>query len=1027
MNTPPMDSLLAGLNDAQRSAVTSPASVLQVLAPPGSGKTKTLTARVAYLVAQGLRPWNIIVCTFTIKAAREMGERIRNHIGDEVEKKLILGTFHSVARRFLVSYGHHINIPKNFGIADTSDSKAIVNRIIKRRGYGADPGKTRSRISTLKAKCISCDAHAATQKSAEQQEFASIYMEYEEILKMSSLLDYDDLLLRCAELLKRRPECVSNIEAVLIDEFQDTNQVQFELMQLLAQHSKTITTVGDPDQSIYGWRSAEIENLNRMRKLYPETHVANLEENYRSSGAILLSAQEVIEQDESRPAKKLQPTHCSGATPILRRLPSAAAEASWLVTEIQRTKALTGQLYNNDDFAILLRSAHLSRHIESALGKAGIPYRMVGGSRFFDRVEVKIILDYLRVISQPDHNDAVARIVNLPSRRVGNVTVNSLLAEAETKQTTLWTMLLSIAQGNKRPETKLSAQTLKGIEAFVSVILESSRKLSAEEDRPCSLIELVEHILKNISLEDYIRKTYADEFDARWANVAELIAQAADFSATALGSAYSTQELLPIVEGIEQRGASGNEDVLCRFLANVTLASATEMPTSEEGDGTVQQVTISTIHAAKGLEWPVVFIPGAYEGSIPHSRSEDTDEERRLLYVGMTRAQSLLYISYPTKNSQREKTSLSTFLSPTSMIKYFAVRGPSFNFTTSQDLARILRRTCPTEMAMHEGCLLVERVEDDRWPLDGEEEEPERSFIDFSNPSSDAFPYNFQSKRRKIDVKIPVAGYSTSITMQDQGAYSTAAATLSTGFVSAGTRMRELEQQVQEQKTVKKTTMLRRSQTEIEVVAETKETTAQCTTRQGSITTFFTKKSAAVSVTSSAPANQGGQIVPKARSKPILSSFQRSAPLNDISNVAAKAAAPPPSLPRSLSDHKLRMKPMLGRPPQVVHEEEEESSTKYVLLSSSPQKPDDEELYSRKQPENGTSPPVTTAKAAQGATTLRSTSDFKPATTFHTTSMAQTAIQPAPQRKTLGMRRSLHGWNGRPNQQANANPPGRPR
>ncbi|EON62494.1 hypothetical protein W97_01717 [Coniosporium apollinis CBS 100218] len=1021
-----MDSLLAGLNDAQRSAVTSPASVLQVLAPPGSGKTKTLTARVAYLVAQGLRPWNIIVCTFTIKAAREMGERIRNHIGDEVEKKLILGTFHSVARRFLVSYGHHINIPKNFGIADTSDSKAIVNRIIKRRGYGADPSKARSRISTLKAKCIGCDGHAATQKSAEQQEFAAIYMEYEETLKMSSLLDYDDLLLRCADLLKRRPECVSNIEAVLIDEFQDTNQVQFELMQLFAQYSKKITSVGDPDQSIYGWRSAEIENLNRMRKLYLETHVANLEENYRSSGAILLAAQEVIEQDESRPTKKLQPTHCSGAMPVLRRLPSAAAEASWLVTEIQRTKALTGQLYTNDDFAVLLRSAHLSRHIESALGRVGIPYRMVGGPRFFDRVEVKIILDYLRVISQPDHNDAVARIVNVPSRRVGNVTVNSLLAEAETKQTTLWAMLLGIAQGNKRPETKLSAQTLKGIEAFVGVILGSRRKLSAEEDRECSLIELIEHILKSISLEDHIWKTLADEFDVRWANVAELVAQAADFSTTALSSDRSAEELLPIVEGIEQRELSRNEDILCKFLANVTLASATEMPTSEEGDDMLEQVTISTIHAAKGLEWPVVFIPGAYEGSIPHSRSEDTDEERRLLYVGMTRAQSLLYISCPTKNSQRERTSLSAFLSPTNMVKYFAVRGPSFTFTTSQDLARILRRTCPTEVAMHEGRSLVERAEDDRWPLDGEEEDPEMSFLGFSNPSSDAFPYDSQSKRRKTDVKVPVAGYSTSVTMQDRGGFSTAAATMTTGFVSAGVRMQELEQEVQVKRTVKKATMLKRSQTEMELVAETKETTTQSAARQGSITTFFAKKSTAVSVTESAPASQGEQTAPKVRSKAILSSLQRSAPLNDISNVAGKATtAPPPSLLRSLSDHKVRTKPMLGRPPKVIYEGED--STRYVLLSSSPQKPDDEEPRSRKRAENSTSLTLTTAKAVEATATLPAASDFKPATTFHITSMTQTKSQPPPQRKTLGMRRSLHGWNARPNQLSNTNPPGRPK
>jgi DNA helicase-2/ATP-dependent DNA helicase PcrA len=434
--------LLEGLNDAQRSAVTSPANVVQVLAPPGSGKTKTLTARVAYhVIHERLQPWNIIVCTFTIKAAREMKERIKGFVGDKLEAKLILGTFHSVARRFLSRYGQEIGIDKNFGIADTNDSKAIIKRIVTRFQYTVEPGHARSRISNLKSKGVTADAFRATTKKADDNEFASIYSSYEEHLKASNLLDYDDLLVRCVELLKRSPSCVSTIQAVLIDEYQDTNNIQYELMKLLAQNTRRITIVGDPDQSIYSFRAAEIKNLFRMRDEFPESIVINLENNYRSSGCILNSALAVIEQDESRPQKALIATHGIGEAPTLRHLVSAQVEAKWTVDEIIRTKTLAAGLLNYHDYAILLRSSQLSLQLERALGNAGVPYRMVAGTKFFDRAEIKIILDYLRVINQPDHNDAVARVINLPSRKVGDTTVKGLLEEAESKNITLWKLV----------------------------------------------------------------------------------------------------------------------------------------------------------------------------------------------------------------------------------------------------------------------------------------------------------------------------------------------------------------------------------------------------------------------------------------------------------------------------------------------------------------------------------------------------------------------------------------------------------
>jgi len=355
---------------------------LAILAGPGSGKTHTLTSRTAWLLAQGLQPWNVIVATFTVKAAREMKERIGKLVGNGMESKLILGTFHSIARRYLARYGHLIDIKKDFGIADNADSLAILKRIVKRNDFMIDPKVVRSRISGLKARQSGYadigGQKKTAPKSVETQEFEACYAQYEEALERSNLLDYDDLLLRCAELLRKHPSCVSNIEAVLIDEFQDTNIVQFDLMKLFAAQRKRITIVGDPDQSIYGFRAAEIKNYKRLLHLYPDTVTIALEENYRSSGAILLTALSVIEQDTSRVSKSLLATHMVGTRPVLRKLANSHREAEWIISEIQRVKVLTGDLLDLNDFAILLRSAALSRLIESELGKAGIAYRMVG-------------------------------------------------------------------------------------------------------------------------------------------------------------------------------------------------------------------------------------------------------------------------------------------------------------------------------------------------------------------------------------------------------------------------------------------------------------------------------------------------------------------------------------------------------------------------------------------------------------------------------------------------------------------------
>ena len=806
-----MHRLFNGLNAAQQAAVKSEANVLQVLAPPGSGKTKTLTSRVAYLLQHSqYMPWDIICLTFTIKSSREMRDRIAKLLGNGTESRLILGTFHSVCRRYLVTYGHFIGISKDFGIADTSDTIAIIKRIIKRLSTKVDPKQAQARISHNKSKGIThidLANEQAKMKKVEQQDFVKVFAEYQDQLVRSNLLDYDDLLLRCADLLRSYPSCVSNVEAVLIDEFQDTNVVQFDLMRLFAHKHKRVTTVGDPDQSIYGWRSAESKNLKRMQKHYPDTVVINLEDNYRSSGAILLAASEVIEQDQSRPQKPLLPTHGPGTVPVLRRLPSAETEAAWIASEIQRTMALMGGLLEYSDFAILLRSASLSRLIESKFANSQIPYRMVGGHKFYDRVEIKILLDYLRVISRPDNNDAVARIVNTPSRGVGETTVKAMLEEAEAKRITLWQLIENVIQGYTRSHLKISNAAEKGLGSFRGIII-SCRSKMLESSNPASPEELLRHLTKKLDFKAYLEKHHNADHEARWANVEELVAQAAEYRLVVSGQVEDgdgpsevIEDALPIIVGLEQSEGNAAGEALSRLLANVALATDLQREKDDEEGGKPQsQVTITTIHSAKGLEWPVVFVPSAYNGCIPHSRAEDNDEERRLLYVAMTRAQALLYTSCPTKNSQHEDATLSAFLSEKKIQYLLSNRGPTIEPSVITDVARILRRDCPSQEEMIAGAQQLihnnRSCEDNQWPLDGSEdaELKQSRWNRWDHSANDDSGH--ASKRRKVghcsDMTSVLANPAVSI-----GATTTMqrAATFSTGFTTASAQMQQIDEQ----------------------------------------------------------------------------------------------------------------------------------------------------------------------------------------------------------------------------------------
>lgn len=598
-----------------------------------------------------------------------------------------------------------IGLPGGFGIADTGDSSTIISRIIKKNKYatidGNDAAGIKSRISNLKSKMQSVDEYIASQKkSSHSEEFSKIYAQYEKELKNSNLLDFDDLLLRCLDLLRAHPLCVSNIEAVLIDEFQDTNLVQFDLMCLFASRRDKITIVGDPDQSIYGFRAAEIGNLNTMQEVYPHTIVINLEENYRSSAAILNCSLGVIEQDKARPQKGITPTHEVGISPVLRQLPSPDAEARWIAQEVLRLRAVTGNLFNFDDIAVLVRSGGLAREIETQMTQKRIPYRLLAGIKFFERAEVKPVLDYLRVILDPNNNEALLRILNTPRRGLGDKAFKELSDMAGKKETSIWNIVQKAARGDIKMGG-ISKPGFIGLGKFVKIIRDTQDALKSEETgRPEMVGQIIQALLEKIDYKIYVGDKLQGEFEDRWQHVEEFVAQAVDFCRNVVAGIDEVD--LPDTEAegnpLEE---SASVAALGKFLATAALASVKEGPEAVgNGDGS-GLLTISTIHNAKGLEWPIVFIPGCYNGSIPHSRSDDHDEERRLLYVAMTRAQALLYLSYPSelwdrKSGEMQDSNLSSFLAEGNLKPLMVSRGPNITLEGILSFSKIMSRECPT-------------------------------------------------------------------------------------------------------------------------------------------------------------------------------------------------------------------------------------------------------------------------------------------------------------------------------------------
>ncbi|KAJ2926931.1 hypothetical protein H1R20_g10172, partial [Candolleomyces eurysporus] len=646
-----VDSFLNILNGVQLKAATHPyASALQILAGPGSGKTRVLTSRIAHLILNCNMPAQAICAvTFTNKAANEMRERLTKLLGKDRTSQLKMGTFHSLCARFLRKYAKLVDIPENFTVCDAAESKKIIATLLKRfekdikdRSLSLEPGTVASMISKAKSKgksaeyCLA-DAKSSlpTQGSSEGAPLslevivAEVYVDYEATLKKNNALDFDDLLVYGVKLFSKHSSVAYWCQHILVDEFQDTNVTQYDLMCAIARTTRSVTIVGDPDQSIYGWRAAEVENLAKMRRDFPNTTQIFLEENYRSTGAILEASLAIVSQDEKRISKSLYTAHPDGISPILYQVSREQEEATFIAVEIKRLIAYMGGVFRWGDFAILLRYNALSRTIENALQREGIPCRILGGHRFFERLEVKDVLAYLQLVDNPTFEPAFLRVINVPGRGIGEKTLSEILQRAEKAQKSPLELLEGI-HDTRIPDSKPSIR--KKISSFIQVM--KKLRLSAQNGMAPS--DLIHQLLDIIQYQDHLRRTQQD-WETRWENVKELItfAKEVEEQNSRDSALHSEQEDLALDDNVSP---------LRQFLQTSMLSSAGDNDTEDSLD----KVTISTCHSAKGLEWPVVMVPSVDSSTFPFIRSEDEDEERRLLYVACTRAKSLLYITRST-------------------------------------------------------------------------------------------------------------------------------------------------------------------------------------------------------------------------------------------------------------------------------------------------------------------------------------------------------------------------------------------
>ncbi len=607
--------ILEPLNEAQRQAVTAPAKPLLVIAGAGSGKTRVLVHRAAWLIdVEGVSPQGLMAVTFTNKAAAEMRGRIESLLEMPVNH-LWIGTFHGLAHRLLRRHWQEANLPQNFQIIDSDDQLRIIKRLVKNLEFDNDqwvPREIQYFINAQKDEGLRPD-HLDADNDPNRRQMIEFYRQYEEICDRGGLVDFAELLLRAHELWRDNPEILAfyqrRFQHLLVDEFQDTNAIQYAWLRLLAGREGVPFVVGDDDQSIYRWRGARVEHIHRFQKDFPGAPVVKLEQNYRSTATILNAANAVIANNDSRLGKNLWTESAEGEAIRLYSAYNERDEADFVVG---RLKDWSDSGNARADAAILYRSNAQSRVLEEALINARLPYRVYGGLRFFERQEIKDALAYLRLISHRQDDSSFERIVNRPTRGIGARTVEAIRSYARANACSMWRAAGAIASG------ELSGRASTSVIVFLNLI-----ERMAKETESLDLHEQVDHVIHSSGLLAFFKKEKGERGETRVENLEELVSAAKGF----------------------RSDPADDMSVLDAFLSHAALEAG-----EGQADAWEDCVQLMTMHSAKGLEFPLVFLCGMEDGLFPHQRSiadpQGLEEERRLCYVGITRAKETLYITH---------------------------------------------------------------------------------------------------------------------------------------------------------------------------------------------------------------------------------------------------------------------------------------------------------------------------------------------------------------------------------------------
>ncbi|SCL83244.1 ATP-dependent DNA helicase PcrA [Bacillus cytotoxicus] len=697
------DRLLNGLNPEQQKAVQTTEGPLLLMAGAGSGKTRVLTHRIAYLLGEkGVAPWNILAITFTNKAAREMRERIDTLVGPEAED-IWISTFHSMCVRILRRDIDRIGINRNFTILDASDQLTVVKKIMKERNIDPkkfDPRSILARISNAKNELLSAEKYAKQISIADPFEKLSsdVYTEYQKRLLKNNSLDFDDLIMTTIHLFERVPEVLEfyqrKFQYIHVDEYQDTNRAQYMLVNKLAARFKNLCVVGDSDQSIYRWRGADISNILSFEKDYENAKVILLEQNYRSTKNILNAANAVIENNINRKPKKLWTENQIGSKISYYRAATEKDEAYFVAKKIRDEVQMGNRKYT--DFAVLYRTNAQSRMVEEIFLKSNIPYKIVGGIKFYDRKEIKDILAYLRLIANPDDEISFARIINVPKRGIGATSIDKIINYGVQNGISLTTVLDEIEH------VGVSAKVTKAVKEFAGLL---HNWVNMQEY--LSVTELVEEVIEKTGYRDMLKNERTLESEGRLENLDEFLS-------------------------VTQTFESQSEDKsLVAFLTDLALVADIDRVDEDPTSG--EEVILMTMHSAKGLEFPVVFIIGLEEGVFPHTRSlmeeDEMQEERRLAYVGITRAEEELYLSNAQMRTLFGRTNMnaaSRFISeiPTELIEPLNETKPKRETfgakakvaaTTTRSRSQIVRPTVKTTGGEQIGWAVGDKALHQKW------------------------------------------------------------------------------------------------------------------------------------------------------------------------------------------------------------------------------------------------------------------------------------------------------------------------